>query len=278
MVLLHRPTLSMTDGPSAGNSSRRPSWDRRRSGSLIVAALGIVGACAVERSHAAMGTMTSRLVPVAVLHRCAPAERGRTPLPARSTPASLSRTSSVRSIPRGSRCLPRNVPAPVASPPAVGSPPRALARPSRPHRTRPTAPVKRPLRRRLRTSVPTTRYTALSRSAATRVGTGDGATGSDPRALCRDRFRGRLGRPSRPVQRRAPAANMRGVRGRRRLPPLTRRPALWHGGPRAGAARAEEALMDGLAGRTYVVTGAASGIGRATAARLVGAGANVALL
>jgi len=27
--------------------------------------------------------------------------------------------------------------------------------------------------------------------------------------------------------------------------------------------------MDGLAGRTYVVTGAASGIGRATAARLV---------
>jgi NAD(P)-dependent dehydrogenase (short-subunit alcohol dehydrogenase family) len=36
--------------------------------------------------------------------------------------------------------------------------------------------------------------------------------------------------------------------------------------------------MEGLAGRTYVVTGAASGIGRATAARLVAAGSNVSLV
>lgn len=36
--------------------------------------------------------------------------------------------------------------------------------------------------------------------------------------------------------------------------------------------------MDGLAGRTYVVTGAASGIGRGTAERLVRGGSNVALL
>jgi NAD(P)-dependent dehydrogenase (short-subunit alcohol dehydrogenase family) len=36
--------------------------------------------------------------------------------------------------------------------------------------------------------------------------------------------------------------------------------------------------MDGLQGRTYVVSGAASGIGRATAARLVSAGSNVALV
>ena len=35
---------------------------------------------------------------------------------------------------------------------------------------------------------------------------------------------------------------------------------------------------DGLAGRTFLVTGAASGIGRATAGRLVQAGANVALM
>ncbi len=33
--------------------------------------------------------------------------------------------------------------------------------------------------------------------------------------------------------------------------------------------------MRGLDGRTYIVTGAASGIGRATAARLLGEGANV---
>jgi 2-hydroxycyclohexanecarboxyl-CoA dehydrogenase len=37
-------------------------------------------------------------------------------------------------------------------------------------------------------------------------------------------------------------------------------------------------LMDGLEGRTYVVTGAASGIGRGAASRLVFAGSNVALL
>jgi NAD(P)-dependent dehydrogenase (short-subunit alcohol dehydrogenase family) len=36
--------------------------------------------------------------------------------------------------------------------------------------------------------------------------------------------------------------------------------------------------MNGLEGRAYVVTGAASGIGRATAARLVAAGSDVALL
>lgn len=36
--------------------------------------------------------------------------------------------------------------------------------------------------------------------------------------------------------------------------------------------------MEGLAGRTYVVTGAASGIGRGTTERLVRAGGNVALL
>lgn len=36
--------------------------------------------------------------------------------------------------------------------------------------------------------------------------------------------------------------------------------------------------MDGLEGRSYVVTGAASGIGRATAERLVAAGSRVALL
>ena len=36
--------------------------------------------------------------------------------------------------------------------------------------------------------------------------------------------------------------------------------------------------MDGLAGRTYLVTGAASGIGRGTAARLLAAGSNVALV
>lgn len=36
--------------------------------------------------------------------------------------------------------------------------------------------------------------------------------------------------------------------------------------------------MDGLEGRSYLVTGAASGIGRGTAARLVAAGANVALV
>lgn len=36
--------------------------------------------------------------------------------------------------------------------------------------------------------------------------------------------------------------------------------------------------MDGLEGRTYLVTGAASGIGKGTAARLVAAGSNVALV
>jgi NAD(P)-dependent dehydrogenase (short-subunit alcohol dehydrogenase family) len=37
-------------------------------------------------------------------------------------------------------------------------------------------------------------------------------------------------------------------------------------------------LMDGIQGRTYIVTGAASGIGRGTASRLVAAGSNVALV
>src|SRR6516165_7978807 len=49
----------------------------------------------------------------------------------------------------------------------------------------------------------------------------------------------------------------------------TRRP------PRVGGSRKVEVPMRGLEGRTYIVTGAASGIGRATAARLLEEGASV---